>query len=256
MIPFFSLFGRTVGSYGVCAVLGLLVCGFWAVKLGRQHGIPSYVILQALVAAGVGLLLGGHLLYGLLHLSELFSPPALTLSALSRGFGGSVYYGGLLGAWLGVAWYARRFVPMEQDRLVDCFALFTPLFHAFGRVGCFLGGCCYGIPCRFGITVTENPLIPEVNDIARFPVQLLEAGCELALFFFLLWLFYSQRQAGRLIFCYLAPYALLRFGLEFLRGDIARGVWLGISTSQWLSIPLFLFALWRFVKKNTPVVPS
>lgn len=198
--------------------------------------------IQAFVAVIAGLLLGGHLLYGLLHLPDLLAHPSWR--SLLDYLGGSVYYGGLLGAWLGVTWYARQFHPACQTKLQDLYALFTPLFHAFGRVGCFFGGCCYGIPCRFGFTVTGNPLIPELNGVSRFPVQLLEAGCELALFFLLLRLFHIGRRSGRLMLHYLVLYAPLRFGLEFLRGDVARGAWLGLSTSQWLSIPLFLMTLW------------
>lgn len=244
MAPYVTLFGRTMGSYGLCAVLGLLFSGFLAVRLGRRRGAPSYLVIQAAVSALVGLLVGGHLLYGLLHLPELLSH--LTPATFLHCFSGSVYYGGLLGACLSVHWYARRFAPNQTSLLSDLFACAIPLFHAFGRVGCFLGGCCYGIPCRWGVTATGNPLVPEVNGVCRFPVQLAEAGCELGLFIVLLRLFRKGKRSGQLVVCYLLGYAPLRFGLEFLRGDAARGFFLNLSTSQWLSVLLFCTALWIF----------
>ena len=75
MAPFFTLFGRTVGSYGLCSVFGLLVSSFVAIRLGRRQGFPIYPVIQAAVAALVGLLAGGHLLYGLLHLPRLLAQP-------------------------------------------------------------------------------------------------------------------------------------------------------------------------------------
>lgn len=247
MAPFITLFGRTIGSYGLCAVLGLLVSSFLAVRRGRRQGVPIYLIIQAAVSALVGLLVGGHLLYGLLHLPELPSHPAPAM--FLRCFSGSVYYGGFLGAYLSAHWYVRRFAPDQISLFTDLFALSVPLFHAFGRVGCFLGGCCYGIPCRWGFMATGNPLVPEINGICRFPVQLLEAGCELGLFVLLLQLFRKGNCSGRLVVCYLLGYAPLRFGLEFLRGDATRGFLLGLSTSQWLSILLFCTALWVFHRR-------
>ena len=247
MAPFFTLFGRTVGSYGLCSVFGLLVSSFVAIRLGRRQGFPIYPVIQAAVAALVGLLAGGHLLYGLLHLPRLLAQP--TPIMFLRCFSGSVYYGGFLGAWFCVHWYAHRFAPNQCEPLIDLFACSVPLFHAFGRIGCFLGGCCYGIPCRWGFTAEGNPLVPEVNGVCRFPVQLLEAGCELGLLLLLLRLFRKGKYSGWLVACYLLGYAPLRFGLEFLRGDAARGVVFRLSASQWLSVLLFCTALWIFRRR-------
>lgn len=96
MAPFFTLFGRTVGSYGLCSVFGLLVSSFVAIRLGRRQGFPIYPVIQAAVAALVGLLAGGHLLYGLLHLPRLLAQ--LPRSCFCSCFSGSVYYGGFLGS--------------------------------------------------------------------------------------------------------------------------------------------------------------
>ena len=60
----------------------------------------------------------------------------------------------------------------------------------------------------------------------------------------LLRLFRKGKYSGRLVACYLLVYAPLRFGLEFLRGDAARGVVFRLSASQWLSVLLFCTALW------------
>ena len=153
MAPFFTLFGRTVGSYGLCSVFGLLVSSFVAIRLGRRQGFPIYPVIQAAVAALVGLLAGGHLLYGLLHLPRLLAQP--TTIMFLRCFSGSVYYGGFLGAWFCVHWYAHRFAPNQCEPLTDLFACSVPLFHAFGRIGCFLGGCSMASPADGALPLRE-----------------------------------------------------------------------------------------------------
>ena len=130
------------------------------------------------------------------------------------------------------------------------YAVLVPLFHAFGRVGCFLGGCCYGIESEFGFTTHTNTNIPSINGVNRFPVQLLESGCNLIIFFILLTLFRKRIMEKRLIWIYLLIYPVVRFCDEFLRGDVYRGFLLGLSTSQWVSIILFGVAVVVLVRKG------
>ena len=253
MAPYITLFGRTAGSYGLCSVLGLLVSGFVAIRLGRRRGVPSYLVIQAAVSALVGLLVGGHLLYGLLHLPERLTQPALV--TFLRCFSGSVYYGGFLGACLSVHWYARHFAPNQTGLLTDLFACAVPLFHAFGRVGCFLAGCCYGIPAPAGwggVTFSQALLAP--NGVALVPVQLYEAAGCLLLFLLLDRLARRGWSGGQLLPVYLSLYGAFRFLLEFLRGDGARGFWGPLSTSQWVALATLAVALpvllWQQSKRN------
>ncbi len=249
MFPQFELFGRTVGMYGVCAVVGLLVCGWVCYLLSTGGGVESEDIILAIVFAGIGMTVGGHLLFGAVNLPTMISvlntakgvTPRDFLMLLLRTFGGSVFYGGFLGS-LSAVWLYGRY-KKKQSLFLDLLAVFTPLFHTFGRIGCFLGGCCYGIACQFGFTVHGNTLIPDVNGVPRFPVQLLEAGLNLIIFFVLLQLYRKKKRTGRLILIYMAIYAPVRFGLEFLRGDAARGFFLCFSTSQWISLLLFPTAI-------------
>lgn len=120
-----------------------------------------------------------------------------------------------------------------------------PLFHVFGRVGCFLGGCCYGLPSAWGFVYRYSP-VAEANGVSRFPVQLVEAAWNLVLFLLLARL--QRRGRDRLLPLYLALYAPARFLLEFLRGDAYRGIFLGLSTSQWISLFLFPAALYALLR--------
>src|SRR5690606_29246276 len=120
----------------------------------------------------------------------------------------------------------------------------------FGRIGCFLGGCCFGAPHDGPLSVSFPPgslasvsqwhahLLdsPNVASLPVHPTQLYEAvGCLLIAAYAHFWLTPRRRFDGQVMLAVLALYALLRFGLEFLRAD-ERGGALGWSTSQLLSV--------------------
>ncbi len=197
-----------------------------------------------LLAVIAGVFIGGHLLYALTNIRlfpYLFKKAdfSLWISRVQYIFGGAVFYGGLFG---GLAAGAIALKIMRQDRSIyaDIMAPIIPLFHGIARIGCFLAGCCYGIESEFGFCAHGNTIVPEVNDVTRFPVQLLEAGCNLFLVLVLLCLLKRSEKfpllRGKLLYVYLISYGAIRFFDEFLRGDEIRG-FVGIfSTSQWISI--------------------
>ena len=163
-------------------------------------------------------------------------------------FGGSVFYGGLFGGIV-AALIVIRVNRYPRAEITDCAAPAVPLFHFFGRIGCFLGGCCYGIESEFGFTFTHS-LVESANGVRRFPVQLFEAGFNLLLFFLLFIVLKKEKLKGRLFLLYLGLYAPARFGLEFLRGDTYRGYLFGLSTSQIISLGIMLvLAVYTLIKK-------
>ena len=246
MIENFTLFGKEFSLYQILAVAGLLAMGFYACRRAKRRGMDDNDMILFLLAAAVGAVLGGHLLYAL---TQTALWPRLGASASWREllgniylvFGGSVFYGGLLGGTaVGAAYLRIRHMPLGAYG--DIMAAAVPLFHVFGRLGCFLSGCCYGVACEFGVTY-HHALVPQANDVSRFPVQLLEALMNLGLFLVLRRLERRGKLPGRLFGVYLMSYAVGRFLLEFLRGDGYRGFLWGLSTSQWVSVLVFPCAL-------------
>ena len=246
MYPIVTIFGRPIGTYALSSVAGILLAGWYACRAARRRGVDDNEIIVLLLVSAVGILLGSHVLYALTNLPALLrylsESANLSLGDWFRGLlpyvGGAVFYGGLLGGLAAGALYLRiRRLPFAA--YADIAAPAIPLFHAFGRIGCFLGGCCYGIPWEGGITYTRA-LSPEANGVARFHVQLLESALLFALFFLLAALFRRGALRAKLLALYLAVYAVLRFLLEFLRGDAIRGVYFGLSTSQWISLAILL----------------
>ena len=166
-------------------------------------------------------------------------------------YGGLVFYGGLLG-FLTVFYLLQKMSVNSQSKVLwDGAALAIPLFHTFGRIGCAFSGCCFGIESHFGFTVHGNVLSPAVNDVCRFPVQLLEAALNLVLFAIFRHLLKKDRFKGGLFPMYLLSYSVIRFCDEFLRGDIIRGHVGLLSTSQWISIYIaILGTVWIIISRK------
>ncbi len=247
MYPIVNIFGRSFTTYAILAILALLLCGVVFCYFIRKAGKDDNDAIIFLLVVSVGVLIGGHLLYGVTNISrfgELFSATdgKSFLSAFGEIFGGSVFYGGLIvGGLFGIA--CIKIMKLDLSLYADLSAIIAPLFHGIARIGCFLGGCCYGIESEFGFVAHGNTLVHEINGVSRFPVQLLESMCNLLICAFVLALYLKGKQKGRLIFIYLLIYAIVRFLDEFLRGDLLRGFVFGLSTSQFISIFIGLFAI-------------
>lgn len=247
MLPYVELFGRTIPTYGILgmlgAVLGLLLALLRCPRFGLNRDDCAYLF----AFGGLSAAAGAKLLYLLTVLPQLLRD--IRLSSIRADLflekylsGGLVFYGGLLGALLGAA-LSARFFGLSLTRHLPAMLPAFPLAHGIGRLGCFAVGCCYGIPAEWGIVFTHSPFAP--NGVKLIPVQLIEAVLEFGLCFFLIW--YSERKGSpvRMLGSYLALYGTFRFLLEFFRGDELRGSWLGLSTSQWIS--LFVLPLGGFL---------
>jgi phosphatidylglycerol:prolipoprotein diacylglycerol transferase len=173
------------------------------------------------------------------------APPRDCFAALKFWQGGLAYYGGLLLAAPIGFWYARR-KSLGVARIADLTAPLIVLGLFFGRMGCFLNGCCYGAPTDLAWGVD----FPQRDTPAGHlhPTQLYEALGSLALFALLsLVIRPRKRRHGEVFAWMLVLYGVLRFVLEFWRAD-ARGALWGISTSQWISIPLVVVGTTLLVK--------
>lgn len=247
MFPYITVFGRVFTLYMIMSLIGIFVAGIFMCRLTKKRGLDDNDTIVLLLFSAIGVLLGGHILYGITNIKYIpyiFSAESFKefVSAVTLVFGGSVFYGGLLGGLLAGA-ITIKLKKHEFAVFSDMAAVVIPLFHAFARVGCFLSGCCYGIESKFGFTVHNNTLVEEINGVSRFPVQLLEATLNILLFL-LLWYMYNRSLTanalkGKIMPIYLLLYSVIRFFDEFLRGDEIRGFLFGLSTSQIISIILF-----------------
>ena len=250
MLPSIHLFGTVdLPMYGIIFIIAFFIAVLIAGKLAPSYGLPKEDIIYAAIYAAIGLGIGAKLMYFFSKLPQIITHFSTfiayvkqsPLDAGAYAFGGLVFYGGLLGAAAGVYVYCRIYkVPVYP--YMDIVAPLIPFVHGFGRIGCFMAGCCYGIEYYgpFSIQFPYNELVPELDDVPRFPVQLLEAGLNFLMCGVLFFLMKKMKmKTGQLLGIYLVYYTIARFCLEFLRGDVIRGNVLGVSTTQWISFLLF-----------------
>lgn len=257
MFPYITIFGRQITLYMIMSLIGIFVSGLLAIKLVKEKKKDTNEFIVLALVSCIGLYIGSHLLYGITNIDViiklLFHFDKLTsfkefLDVLNYIFGGAVFYGGLIGALVVGFIYIKK-QKLDSITYFDIAAVIIPLFHMFARIGCFLSGCCYGVESHIGFTFTHS-LVELANGVNRFPIQLVESFYNLLLFILLYILYKKDKFKGKLIYIYLILYPIGRFIFEFFRGDEYRGFIFGISTSQFISIILLLFASISLILKR------
>ena len=170
--------------------------------------------------------------------------------------GGLTYYGGFIGAAL------MAIVVLRRDRFpfwkaADMAGFAIPIGLGFGRMGCLLAGCCFGLQSESPLALafpSHSPAseaqfragqLVSASDWSHrvLPTQIFESAMSLAIAALcLLWVHGRKRYDGQVFTVFLALYALGRFALEFLRDD-DRGALLGLSTSQLIGAVLVALAV-------------
>jgi phosphatidylglycerol---prolipoprotein diacylglyceryl transferase len=232
------------------AALGLIFGLLLIVKLGREQGLDPDKLWNLGIIAILSGILGAKLLMILVDFGYYSSHPH-ELFALSTLQAGGVWSGGFLLALVMCIWYMRA-NNMPVLRTCDVFAPGLALGHAFGRVGCFAAGCCYGRETHLPWAVTfTNPLANSISDtplhVPLHPTQLYEMVLELCNCLFLVWLIRRKKFEGEIIGTYMIIYGIGRFFIEFFRGDEGRGSFIGwMSGTQAIALSLVIFGglLW------------
>jgi phosphatidylglycerol---prolipoprotein diacylglyceryl transferase len=252
----FGAHGVAVHSYGFAIALGFAAGVVLAAREARRVGLDAGRMLDLLFWILVSGVLGSRLTFVLLHAGDFVQlcRQGDCLAPLKLWQGGLVFYGGALVATGAVALFTRRH-GWSFGQVADVLAPALALGHAFGRMGCFFAGCCFGKVCRLGLSfppgsvafdeLTRTGVVPP--SAAGTPplhlTQLYEAGGELAIFFLLILTRRRQRFAGATALLYAVSYAVLRFVVELFRGDVGRGFVGPLSTAQVTSLVVGPIAL-------------
>ncbi|MBL6963669.1 MAG: prolipoprotein diacylglyceryl transferase [Bacteroidetes bacterium] len=227
----------TVHSYGFFIALGILAAytyASWRAK--KEMGISQDTITSLLIYIVIAAVVGGKVFTWFENPRFYFSDPANLLKNFSSGF---VFYGSLIFAIPTMLFFFKKHkIPVLQ--MLDIIAITAPIVHAFGRFGCFMAGCCHGIPTDsfLGITFSDPHCAAYPKDMPLHPTQLYSVLL-LLLIILILSLIKSRKQFhGQLFLIYLALYAIGRSIIEIFRGDEGRGYVIEdfLSNSQFISL--------------------
>jgi phosphatidylglycerol:prolipoprotein diacylglycerol transferase len=248
-VPEFNLGSLHVGPTMTLHTYGLLlaiafIAGLWvASREAKRQGLDAGRVTDMAIWVLIAGLIGAKLLLVAVDFHYYQRSPRELWSVFQSG---GVFYGGLLGGALVAWWYARRH-HLAGWSTADALAPGVVLGQAIGRLGCFAAGCCWGKPTSlpWAVTFTDvyaSRAVGTPMDTPLHPSQLYESAGAFLIFAFLLWLLPRKSFHGQVALAYVALYSVVRFGLEFLRGDPERGSWFGgvLSTSQVIAIVLLL----------------
>ena len=248
----------TVYGYGLMMALGMIACvAFACWRCKKKYAIDPDIMFNIAVIGIIAGIIGAKLLYWIVELKNIIADPSFMLRTMTSGF---VIYGGLI---FGVLAPMVYMVFIKKQTFLDKMDIAVgsiALAQAFGRIGCFLAGCCFGkeIPegawySFIGMTFPATAFTEAPAGVALIPTQLISSGLNLVNFVFLTLYASHERFRGETSCLYMMLYAVGRFLVEFLRGDTVRGFVGTLSTSQFISIIIFVVgaALWVILlKKN------
>ena len=264
----FSIGPFTLHAYGACMAAGILAAYFFLARLAARRGVASDSLSNLVVALVLVGLAGARTFYVAEHWSAQFA--ARPAAAVRIWEGGLMFYGSVVfGSAALVAWCLWRRKSVRE--WLDLFAVVVPLGQAFGRLGCFFNGCCYGRACESAVSVRyparsipwfdqldAGALAPAADgslpaeSLPVLPTQLFESAACLLLFLALFGLFralHPERDAGKpsrapgvVAAGYLLGYGAIRFADEFFRAD-ERLHFGPLSISQAISLALWAVGL-------------
>lgn len=254
----FEIGSFTAHSYGFCIMLGAILATYFTYKqANKQFGIDLDKIYSLLILIVITAFIGGKLFL-------IFENPAYFIANPMALLGGDgfVFFGSLLTSIPAMIWFFKKnnlpILPM-----FDVMAITACIVHAFGRLGCFMAGCCNGIEWHgpLAVTFTDPMCSAEPMNTPLHPTQLYSMFMigSIGLILFFIKKKY-QKFDGQLFLIYLILYSIGRSIIEVFRGDEERGFIIEnvISHSQFISILVIIGVCFVYLKlsKTSPQSPK
>lgn len=226
----------TIHGYGVMIGIGILAAFFYGERQAKKYGLSPDEVDNLIFVCLISGFLMSKLTYILTNFQDFLKHPSAYFSA-----DGWVVWGGIIGGIIGGYLWCR----FRKISFMDYFNLLIPsvaLAQGFGRIGCFFAGCCYGKETTgLGVVFPEGSLAPA--GVKLIPTQLISSFGDFALFYILYRIYSDEAHRDETGAWYLILYSIGRFVIEMFRGDEIRGFIFGMSTSQFISIIMFIAGL-------------
>ncbi|MBI1305308.1 MAG: prolipoprotein diacylglyceryl transferase [Bacteroidetes bacterium] len=243
----------TLYSYGFLIAIGILVSFFFARPRVKKLGIDGDKFSTILIWAILAGFVGGRLFFYFEDWGRYMENPSQMLRITGGGF---VFYGSVIFV-IPTFFLLLRKYKISVRPFLDVMAFVGPIVQSFGRVGCFLAGCCHGRVCHnsLGVTFTDEKSMATPLNVPLYPTQLFDILINVIILITLFLIEKKQKFSGQLMLIYLMMYAVGRSINEEFRGDEARGFlfdgWL--SHSQFIAIILFALSVLVWMKwRNLP----
>lgn len=285
--------GVPLFGYGLMLAVGFGTATYFAGRRAATVGIHPDVIwdmtMWLLIPGIIGARITYLLQYGYRVFAEANSVGAVLKATIALWDGGIVFYGGVIGGIVGLWIYCRKH-KIRPLLMADVImpSLFIGL--GFGRIGCFLYGCCFGAACTLpwavhfpddsmtfeslsarsaatgqklieadGVPIAVNELSklttePVLTTIALHPTQVYSSVLAFLLAALLIWFFRRRPFDGAVMAMGAILYPIARFVLEIIRDDEGGRMGTGLTFSQLMSIGLFVsgcIVMWWLQRQST-----
>jgi len=235
----------SIHGYGLMIGIGVIVALVVAAKRAKKSGLDTDIVYGLGLVTLVSGFIGAKLLYCFVELESFLHDPMRILSG-----SGFVLYGGIIGGIVAAMFYCRH----KKVNFFEYFDLVMPsvaLAQGFGRIGCFLAGCCYGRETNSAIGVMFHNSSIAPNGVKLIPTQLFSSAGNFLIAIVLLLYARKDRKAGKVGALYLIFYSMGRFIIEFFRSDYRGNVGV-LSTSQFISLIILAIGAAMFFIKELP----
>ena len=246
----FTIGPFTVHGYGVMVAIGILSALFLGERICKKKGLDAdNVDNMVLFTVLIGYIFS-KITYCLTIFDEFIKDPSIAFKS-----GGWVVYGGIIGGLFGM-WLYCKYKKYDVLAYLNALAPCVALAQGFGRIGCFLAGCCYGIETDLpiGVHFPAGSLGPS-PDMSVLPTQLIMAIGDFIIFYLLYHNLFKGKHPEKTAAYYLILYSIGRFLIEFIRGDAQRGFIGPLSTSQFISIFILLLGIFFLKKESDEPIP-
>jgi len=250
-------------GYGFMLFLGFTVGGWTAVHRAERIGIRGETVWDLALWAFFAGIVGARVFYCIQYAERVFfdsvggqqvlkGPVALVFAAVNLPDGGLVLYGGVVAGVSTYLFYCYQ-KNLSVLRMADVAMPSLLMGLAFGRLGCFFNGCCYGDRCELPWAVTfpmgsvpdmalvrQGFIAPDETLVfALHPSQVYSSLNALLLAVLTAVYFRYRHRDGAVLALGMLAYPITRFVIEYLRGDEMGQFNTSFTISQWISIALF-----------------
>ncbi len=259
-----------VFGFGVMLLLAFLSATGFASWRARQVGLPEQTVLDLAIVILLSGIAGARAFYLIQNFSSVYADVATPWEFLRKTVnlseGGIVLYGGVIAGAVAFAWFCRQ---RKLRPLAICDLVIPSVFIglAFGRLGCFCNGCCFGDPTGlpwgvefpagsipFLVMSQVRSLIPPdaASTMPLHPTQIY-SSINALLLAVATWWYYSRRSRdGEVLLLGWIAYPIARFTIEALRSDEGGQFGTSLTISQWVSLGMVLaavvFAVWLYAR--------
>ena len=227
LIPTYWLVISSVYSFGI----------FWFYKRAENNNLPHHHVQNFALIFMLSGLVGARLFHVFYEFPQFYIQ--FPLEAFKLWNGGFVFYGGAIAVFLTSMIYLKK-NNLNWKLWADTIAPVAGLGYAFGRLGCFLAGCCYGSYC-------DLPWAIEQKHPTQLYALIIESFIVISLLLFEKKKFRFFKKAGNLFFSWVVLHSLGRIFMEIFRDDPRGFQILNLSISTFLSLLFCLLGAWHLL---------